>query len=55
MWTALSEMLKIPALEYCTMITKLDYFDYEISIILTYALFYGGCLGSPMWMGSGDG
>ena len=31
--------------------TKLDYFDYELSVILNY----GGCIGSPIWMGSGLG
>ena len=37
------------------MMTILDYCYDDISIILSYALFYGGCIGSSMWMGSGLG
>ena len=37
------------------MMTILDYFDDEISIILHYALLYGGCIGSSVWVGSGLG
>ena len=37
------------------MMTNLDYFDDDISIILSYALFYGRYIGSSIWMGSGIG